>query len=143
MPHESASCFPTPRFESDKARPRVPSFYALEAIRAAEGRLPGFAELARRADETSPNAHGLARPERTPFRPSTTPNTICPSYVNCSLVLVKTRTAPPTTCSMPARVCGARCSSALGAGAPSGATSMAWSNQAAWRAKHWSLVMRT
>jgi ATP-dependent helicase/nuclease subunit B len=51
-----------PRFESDKARPRVPSFYALEAIRAAEGRLPGFAELARRADETSQTRIGWPAP---------------------------------------------------------------------------------
>jgi ATP-dependent helicase/nuclease subunit B len=51
-----------PRFESDKARPRVPSFYALEAIRAAEGRLPGFAELARRADEASQTRIGWPAP---------------------------------------------------------------------------------
>ena len=51
-----------PRFESDKARPRVPSFYALEAIRAAEGKLPGFAELARRADETSQTRMGFPAP---------------------------------------------------------------------------------
>lgn len=51
-----------PRFESDKARPRVPSFYALEAIRAAEGRLPGFAELARRADEASSTRMGWPAP---------------------------------------------------------------------------------
>src|SRR6478735_9612776 len=53
-----------PRFESDKARPRVPSFYALEAMRAAEGRLPGFAELARRADETSQTRIGWPAPIR-------------------------------------------------------------------------------
>jgi CRISPR/Cas system-associated exonuclease Cas4 (RecB family) len=38
-----------PRIDLDQGRPRVPSFYALEIIRAAEGRLPGFEELARRA----------------------------------------------------------------------------------------------
>ena len=51
-----------PRFESDKARPRVPSFYALEAVRAAEGRLPGFAELARRADQASQTRMGWPAP---------------------------------------------------------------------------------
>jgi len=51
-----------PRFETDKARPRVPSFYALEAIRAAEGRLPGFAELTRRADEASQTRMGWPAP---------------------------------------------------------------------------------
>ena len=38
-----------PRVDLDQGRPRVPSFYALELLRAAEGRLPGFDELARRA----------------------------------------------------------------------------------------------
>ncbi|HEY2483650.1 MAG TPA: PD-(D/E)XK nuclease family protein [Candidatus Binataceae bacterium] len=41
--------FSYPRIDIDQGRPRVPSFYALEILRAAEGRLPGFDELARRA----------------------------------------------------------------------------------------------
>ena len=41
--------FSYPRIDLDQGRPRVPSFYALEVLRAAEGRLPGFDELARRA----------------------------------------------------------------------------------------------
>jgi len=40
--------FTFPRFDLAQGRPRVPSFYALEIMRAAEGRLPGFDELARR-----------------------------------------------------------------------------------------------
>jgi hypothetical protein len=47
---QSRICFSYPRLDLDTARPRVPSFYALEAVRAAEGRLPDFAELARRAE---------------------------------------------------------------------------------------------
>jgi ATP-dependent helicase/nuclease subunit B len=43
-------CFSYPRLDLDQVRPRVPSFYALETVRAAEGRLPNFAELARRAE---------------------------------------------------------------------------------------------
>lgn len=39
-----------PRLDSDQARPRVPSFYALEVLRAAEGTLPNFTELTRRAE---------------------------------------------------------------------------------------------
>jgi hypothetical protein len=39
-----------PRLDLEQARPRVPSFYALETVRAAEGRLPNFAELDRRAE---------------------------------------------------------------------------------------------
>lgn len=38
-----------PRLDVDQGRPRVPSFYVLEVLRAAEGRLPGFDELKRRA----------------------------------------------------------------------------------------------
>ncbi|MGB8683783.1 MAG: PD-(D/E)XK nuclease family protein [Candidatus Binatus sp.] len=41
--------FSYPRVDLDQGRPRVPSFYALEILRAAEGRLPGFDELATRA----------------------------------------------------------------------------------------------
>jgi ATP-dependent helicase/nuclease subunit B len=41
--------FSYPRVDLDQGRPRVPSFYALEVLRAAEGRLPGFDELARRS----------------------------------------------------------------------------------------------
>ena len=41
--------FSYPRVDLDQGRPRVPSFYALEVLRAAEGRLPGFDELAKRA----------------------------------------------------------------------------------------------
>jgi RecB family exonuclease len=42
-----------PRLDLEQGRPRVPSFYALEALRAAEGRLPGFEELAGRAEAQS------------------------------------------------------------------------------------------
>lgn len=41
--------FSFPRVDLDQGRPRVPSFYALEVRRAAEGRLPGFDELDKRA----------------------------------------------------------------------------------------------
>ena len=47
---EKRICFSYPRLDLDQSRPRVPSFYALEAVRAAEGRLPDFAELAKRAE---------------------------------------------------------------------------------------------
>jgi RecB family exonuclease len=39
------------RLDVDLARPRVPSFYGLEVLRAAERRLPGFDELSRRAEQ--------------------------------------------------------------------------------------------
>ena len=40
-----------PRVDIEQSRPRTPSFYALEVLRAAEGALPGFDELARRAEQ--------------------------------------------------------------------------------------------
>jgi ATP-dependent helicase/nuclease subunit B len=46
---EQRVMFSYPRVDLDQGRPRVPSFYALEVLRAGEGRLPGFDELARRA----------------------------------------------------------------------------------------------
>jgi len=51
-----------PRVDVERARPRVPSFYALEAMRAAEGHLPGFAELAKRASQVRPARLGWPAP---------------------------------------------------------------------------------
>ena len=45
--------FSYPRIDVQQSRPRVPSFYALEALRAAEGVLPGFEEIASRAESTT------------------------------------------------------------------------------------------
>jgi len=42
-----------PRVDSEHARPRVPSFYALEAARAVQGTLPGYEALARQAEAGS------------------------------------------------------------------------------------------
>jgi RecB family exonuclease len=52
-----------PRLDVDGARPRVPSFYALETLRAAEGRLPGFDELARRAEQVGEARLGWPAPD--------------------------------------------------------------------------------
>lgn len=51
-----------PRLDLDQGRPRVPSFYALEALRAAEGRLPGFDELAGRAERVADTRVGWPAP---------------------------------------------------------------------------------
>ncbi len=54
-----------PRVDMEQARPRVPSFYTLEALRAAEGRLPGFEEIAGRAQSPAVRARlGWPAPER-------------------------------------------------------------------------------
>lgn len=42
--------FSYPRIDAEHARPRVPSFYALEAAQAVQGRLPGFEALQRQAE---------------------------------------------------------------------------------------------
>jgi len=52
-----------PRIDAMKTRPRVPSFYALEAIHATEGRLPGFEVLVQRAEEVSDARIGWPAPK--------------------------------------------------------------------------------
>ena len=58
-----SAMFTYPRVDLDQGRPRVPSFYTLELMRAAEGRLPGFAELARRAACEQATRLGWPAPE--------------------------------------------------------------------------------
>jgi ATP-dependent helicase/nuclease subunit B len=43
-----------PRMDVTQARPRVPSFYALEVVRAAEGRIPSLREFEKRASKNAP-----------------------------------------------------------------------------------------
>ncbi len=54
-----------PRIDIEQSRPRTPSFYGLEVLRAAEGKLPGFDELARRAERVGGARLGWP----APFRP--------------------------------------------------------------------------
>jgi ATP-dependent helicase/nuclease subunit B len=51
-----------PRIDVQQARPRVPSFYGLEALRAAEGSLPGFDKLASRAESSASGRLGWPAP---------------------------------------------------------------------------------
>ncbi len=53
-----------PRLDLDQGRPRVPSFYGLEVLRAVEGRLPGFDELQRRAERVGDARVGWPAPRR-------------------------------------------------------------------------------
>jgi ATP-dependent helicase/nuclease subunit B len=53
-----------PRIDLDRSRPRVPSLYALEALRAAEGRLPGFVALSARAEQAAQARVGWPAPAR-------------------------------------------------------------------------------
>jgi hypothetical protein len=60
---ENRICFSYPRLDlQDQPRPRVPSFYALEALRASEGRLPDFTELSRRAETAAVTRLGWPGP---------------------------------------------------------------------------------
>jgi ATP-dependent helicase/nuclease subunit B len=54
-----------PRLDLEQSRPRTPSFYSLEVIRASEGELPGFDELARRADTIGAARIGWPAPSRS------------------------------------------------------------------------------
>ena len=51
-----------PRLDLEQGRPRVPSFYGLEVLEAAEGTLPGFDELGRRANVTGAARVGWPAP---------------------------------------------------------------------------------
>jgi RecB family exonuclease len=51
-----------PRIDLHQGRPRVPSFYGLEVLAAAEGALPGFDELGRRAEVTGAARIGWPAP---------------------------------------------------------------------------------
>ncbi|TMB18503.1 MAG: PD-(D/E)XK nuclease family protein [Deltaproteobacteria bacterium] len=53
-----------PRVDIEQARPRVPSFYGLEALRAASGTLPGFDELDERGGEKTGGRLGWPAPAR-------------------------------------------------------------------------------
>jgi RecB family exonuclease len=52
-----------PRIDVQQARPRVPSFYSLEVLRAAEGKLTGFEELGKRLESTTAARLGWPAPE--------------------------------------------------------------------------------
>lgn len=55
-----ALCYP--RMDLERGRPRVPSFYGLEALRAAEGKLPSYEALMQRAEAASPARLGWPAP---------------------------------------------------------------------------------
>ncbi|MBY0504828.1 MAG: PD-(D/E)XK nuclease family protein [Bryobacteraceae bacterium] len=56
-----------PRMDTGKARPRVPSFYALEVVRAAEGRLPDLTEFGKSAAANAPSRLGWPAPADPKF----------------------------------------------------------------------------
>jgi RecB family exonuclease len=52
-----------PRVDVERARPRVPSFYALEVLKAAEGELPSFGALGKRAEHAAQARLGWPAPD--------------------------------------------------------------------------------
>jgi ATP-dependent helicase/nuclease subunit B len=54
-----------PRLDLEQSRPRTPSFYALEVLRASVGALPGFDELARSAESEGGARVGWPAPARS------------------------------------------------------------------------------
>ncbi|HZJ46644.1 MAG TPA: PD-(D/E)XK nuclease family protein [Pyrinomonadaceae bacterium] len=54
-----------PRIDVQQSRPRVPSFYALETLRAAEGVLPGLEEISARAESKTRARLGWPAPDRS------------------------------------------------------------------------------
>jgi ATP-dependent helicase/nuclease subunit B len=53
-----------PRVDVEQGRPRVPSFYSLEALRAAEGALPSFGDMRARTEPAASGRLGWPAPER-------------------------------------------------------------------------------
>jgi RecB family exonuclease len=51
-----------PRMDTAQSRPRVPSFYAMETVRAAEGNLPGLRRFEQRAMQAAPSRLGWPAP---------------------------------------------------------------------------------
>ncbi len=51
-----------PRMDTAQSRPRVPSFYAMEVARAAEGSLPGLRQFEQRAMQAAPSRLGWPAP---------------------------------------------------------------------------------
>jgi len=53
-----------PRMDVAQSRPRVPSFYAIEVLKAAEGHLPDLREFAAQAARSAPSRLGWPYPDR-------------------------------------------------------------------------------
>ncbi len=105
-----------PRVDMDQSRPRVPSFYGLEVIRAAEGKLPGFDELARRAELTAAPRASAGPLRRGCATPSTTPSTTSRSSRPCATGPRSRRWGTRTTSSAPIPTSRGPSASALAAG---------------------------
>ena len=124
-----------PRVDLEAGRPRVPSFYALEVLRAAQGRLPGFEQLKAMADPGRAAKIGW-RP-RSPSTRSTGPSTTSPSCIGCFSDARRTAPALGGTCSTrtPTRTSPARCGRGRAGGCSDGPTPTGWSTPRRRRAR--------
>ncbi|MEJ7599981.1 MAG: 3'-5' exonuclease [Kofleriaceae bacterium] len=104
-----------PRIDLDGGRPRVPSFYGLEVLEAAEGTLPGFDELAKRADVTGAARIGWPAPAERLDAIDDAEHDLA-LLDDCFARTVMPRRAPRPICSRPTRTSDAHCGSAPDAG---------------------------
>ena len=108
-----------PRLELAESRPRVPSFYVLDVLRATTGRIPRYKALSDLAFENGrasldwpapPVARGRHR------RPRARPGGAAAAAARAGVGAVAQPTAAPATCSSSTRRCCGRCASAMHAG---------------------------
>ena len=135
--------FSYPRVDLDQGRPRVPSFYALELMRAAEGRLPGFDELAKRAAGEQATRLGWPAPAR-PSQQSTTPNSTSRCSTAWSARIDEATTgAAHYLLGRTTRIWRARCARARGDGSSDGRRPTAWSIPGPRCAPPWPRIVPT
>ena len=72
-----------PRIEIAESRPRVPSFYALDVMRAITGRIPHHEELQERAASRGRRDAGVAGAGRSRRERSTISSTTSPCFASC------------------------------------------------------------
>ena len=130
-----ASACRTRASTSRRARPRVPSFYALEVLRAAEGRLPSFDEphARRRARGGCAARLAGARPAVVGHRRGRVRPRAAGAAARCRSR--HDHRDGVAICSAPTRIWRARSARAAGAGCGAGRRPTASSIRAIWRAR--------
>ncbi len=90
-----------PRMDVAETRARVPSFYALDVMRAITGRVPDHRVLAQRCGRRGWREPRVAGAASIPIAPSTISNTTWRSSSRCSSRVTRSRSrGAPTTCSV-------------------------------------------
>ena len=129
--------FSFPRVDLDQGRPRVPSFYALEVLRAAEGRLPGFDELDNRAAGRAGARLGWPAPRDPPMR-LMTPNSIWQCSIAWRAGSRDHYRRGQLSARRPIRISRGRCARGRGDGSGDGRRRTGWSIPRRRCARHWA-----